>query len=464
VPGPTLEAYVRILSSVTAVFFLSTVACTGGGDLTTPDGNTPSPDVSHDSAASVDSTATDSGTADTSTVAPDTGTVNDTGQTQPTGELDNCDKLAFLDLTNAPTPGPNYGAATLTATCDDTYITVTGNGLPPYTFVPLTPNALTEQDHNIQIPRFPKTVFAPGEESIPFLGLAGLAVNGAEWFGPNEGPIPDNYGDPEMNGITDGCSGHTAFAYHYHALVEKCLTQASLVSEPWDLPEPDPSTPSPIIGYALDGFPIYGPYGCADKDCAQVVRFKSSWEATGYEKIGCSSSADCGNNYRCGKAIVDGNEVNRCGSLELAWEHNSCAKDTCKEAAGEWLDQCNGRVGADGTYRYHATDTFPYILGCYRGTAEGTGGNAGRGGDPGGNPGGTDPENCETNADCADACPDESKGCVCHTAKGGPMAGQQICVPSCSTSADCPTDMNGGQMNCTPDGICAPAMPGGGMP
>jgi hypothetical protein len=29
------------------------------------------------------------------------------------------------------------------------------------------------------------------------------------------------------------------------------------------------------------------------------------------------------------------------------------------------LAPCNGRIGSDGTYRYHATATFPPIFGCH---------------------------------------------------------------------------------------------------
>ena len=32
------------------------------------------------------------------------------------------------------------------------------------------------------------------------------------------------------------------------------------------------------------------------------------------------------------------------------------------------LDKCHGRCGDDGKYRYHMTKTYPYILGCFRGT------------------------------------------------------------------------------------------------
>ena len=31
-------------------------------------------------------------------------------------------------------------------------------------------------------------------------------------------------------------------------------------------------------------------------------------------------------------------------------------------------------MGLDGTYRYHATREFPYVLGCYKGTPNAVGG------------------------------------------------------------------------------------------
>ena len=33
------------------------------------------------------------------------------------------------------------------------------------------------------------------------------------------------------------------------------------------------------------------------------------------------------------------------------------------------LDVCNGRKQPDGTYGYHATTDFPYIIGCFTGAA-----------------------------------------------------------------------------------------------
>lgn len=88
------------------------------------------------------------------------------------------------------------------------------------------------------------------------------------------------------------------------------------------------------------------------------------------------------------------------------------------------LDQCNGRVQADGTYGYHATATFPYMIGCYHGEV-----NAGAGQDTGGPPDTGDP--LDTGAppviDCADADP------------GAPCCGEDICDGP-ENADNCPED------------------------
>jgi hypothetical protein len=40
-----------------------------------------------------------------------------------------------------------------------------------------------------------------------------------------------------------------------------------------------------------------------------------------------------------------------------------------KSKSNNVLDTCNGRTQPDGTYGYHATTDFPYIIGCFAGTA-----------------------------------------------------------------------------------------------
>ena len=58
-----------------------------------------------------------------------------------------CPSDVFLDVSKAPGPGNQYADPFLNVTCDDEFIIVETNGLPHYTFVPMTPNALVEANH-----------------------------------------------------------------------------------------------------------------------------------------------------------------------------------------------------------------------------------------------------------------------------------------------------------------------------
>ncbi len=392
----------------------------------------------------------------------------------PPGPDDGCPDEHFLDLTHGWVgAGAGYPALTLSVTCDLSAgtMTVTSNGIPHYTYVSMTPNPLAAANHSWTVPLNPTVADAPSD--IPLLGDAGFGVNGSVWYGPNEGPFPDPYGDPIGNAICDWCGGHTADAYHFHALDETMLVDLDGDGEPtcMDTVDVDQSgdayvpgaQPSPIVGYALDGFPIYGSYGCTESACTEVIEFKSAWENTGYltNTVGCANTSECGNPtgvcdgpqsgnfdpyqcYSCNKASIDGVITTACLPTTEAWNHhNYIAK-----SGDEWLDECNGRFGPDGTYRYHATSTFPYILGCYMGTPSAGGGGGDAGGDQ---PGG--PASCTTDADCLDACPDTSLGCTCHQSPMG-----LICVPTCTTDDDCPD----AALVCHVDaGICVPA---GGPP
>ena len=69
------------------------------------------------------------------------------------------------------------------------------------------------------------------------------------------------------------------------------------------------------------------------------------------------------NAYTCAPTVVDGAVTTACVYKDYAWDSHEFRE----KQGDEWLDECNGRIGPDGTYRYHATSTFPYILGCYHG-------------------------------------------------------------------------------------------------
>lgn len=292
----------------------------------------------------------------------------------------------FLDVGGAAGPSSGNLKPSLSASCGSSTVTVQSNGIPTYLYVAMTPNGLQAKNYTFTFPRFPSA--ASKTTTIPLLGNVAVAVNGVPIFGVNEGPQPesDAYGDPIAASILDERGSHSAQqgTFHYHKMVVKCLLQGAVSkSQPWDDPDPSPNTASPIIAYAFDGFPIYGPNECTDASCTSVQELLSGWNSTGFQSgtQGCTSSAGCSTGY-CTDVMVNGAQTSACVPKTCAWSNN---KFSAKNGS-QYLDQCNGHVGPNGDYHYHATSTFPYILGCYRGTPTNNGGN----GTP---PGGSCPSN-----------------------------------------------------------------------
>jgi hypothetical protein len=155
-----------------------------------------------------------------------------------------------------------YGAVSMTS--DGTYITIKSRALPdhksPYyaagnslyqsytgtTYGGLTfvknPNSIIEQSGTFKIPINPKV--ASNHAATP-LGPIGIALNGVPFFNQYAGPNNQAL-DREMAGF-DQYFGHPqqSGVYHYH--VEPIyLTTVK-------------STKSGLMGFLLDGFPVYGP-------------------------------------------------------------------------------------------------------------------------------------------------------------------------------------------------------------
>ncbi len=288
-----------------------------------------------------------------------------------------CAASNFLDVSGAPGPGGTYASLhpSLSASCGASTVTVLSNGIPTYQYLALTPNGLQAKSYTFTFPRNPAV--AGSATNIPLLGNIGVAVNGIPIYGVNEGaqPASDAYGDPIAANILDECGSHSAQqgTFHNHKLLVKCLVQSAVSeSQPWNDPDPSSSVPSPIIGYAFDGFPIYGPYECVDVGCSSVQKMLSGWDNTGYQAgtAGCTSSASCSNGY-CTEVMINGAETTACVPKTCVWSNN----DYSLKVGSQYLDQCNGHVGPNGDYHYHVTSTFPYTLGCYAGTATSNGGN-----------------------------------------------------------------------------------------
>jgi len=140
----------------------------------------------------------------------------------------------------------------------DTYYAVPDPGVivPDATTAKLVTDPTKEQTYKFTIPTAPKYVSTV--TSAP-LGSIGVMISGTVLYNPFEGDgktvaMASNFTITDANGNTgsfiDKCAGHPTLeqgAYHYHGL-STCVT--AKVDEV--------SKPSHIIGFALDGFPIYG--------------------------------------------------------------------------------------------------------------------------------------------------------------------------------------------------------------
>jgi hypothetical protein len=122
----------------------------------------------------------------------------------------------------------------------------TGNGAQS------NPNYITERIRTYYIPLNPKvnprhivTADDNSNHALP-MGPIGIAVNGVVFFNPFDANSQD------ASSYMDRCCGHPApdGIYHYHKY-------PICIDSPWS---DDGKEHSPLIGWAFDGFPIYGPF------------------------------------------------------------------------------------------------------------------------------------------------------------------------------------------------------------
>lgn len=226
---------------------------------------------------------------------------------------------------------------------------ITSNGIPdhaPGAFPNRgNPHAMAPQNYAFKVPAEPKVAYQPTPaRGQPF----GVAVNGVV-FDPGTAELWRNdrrwnteaFGAP-MNLGLDKHNAHVqpSGAYHYHALPVGLFER---------LRKEETSKPMTLVGWAADGFPIYGFFAHAKADDAKSPRkeMKSSWQLRKADRPG-------GDDGPGGKPD---------GTYTADWEYVAGSGD---------LDECNGRVGVTpefptGTYYYVITDQFPFIPRMYRG-------------------------------------------------------------------------------------------------
>ena len=132
---------------------------------------------------------TDEQTTTTAEVASTEAPMPDVPADSALPELGECPSSVFPDLSGSIGAGEEYAMPDVVVECTDTELVVTSNGMPSYTFEPLTPNALTEQAWVWKVPLKP-TVAANTTSIVDVLGTLGFTTTGLPIYGPTEGPQP----------------------------------------------------------------------------------------------------------------------------------------------------------------------------------------------------------------------------------------------------------------------------------
>ncbi|MEP6390253.1 MAG: YHYH protein [Halioglobus sp.] len=202
-------------------------------------------------------------------------------------------------------------------------------------------NAVQVQDMTFEVPASPAVNAISTEISLQrdnAVMLNGVKVDllAAGCYGIADGKIgcndlstPWRY-DPANPANGFGVDSHNAHtqpdgSYHYHGSPNALFDDASQIE-------------SPVVGFAADGFPIYGSYF---NDGSTTRRALSSYQLrSGTRASGPGGSHD-------GTFIDDYEYVPGSGDL----------------------DECNGMFVGDN-YGYYITEGYPYVLGCFRGTPD----------------------------------------------------------------------------------------------
>ncbi len=275
-------------------------------------------------------------------------------------------------------PNPNLVRAGLIYTPEvkfevrDGYRYITSNGIPDHITGRFpnsgNPNSISPQNYHWRVTTTPKAAVATSPSN-----LFGVAINGIP-FDPGTAELWNNDFRWHYEALTGflgtrgglGVDENLAHvqpngAYHYHGLPMGLLKRLDYTNRP------------ALVGYAADGFPIYGNYGYSNATDAgsPLKMLKSSYRIRNGNRPGGSNGP--GGAYD--------------GSFWQDYEYVKGLGD---------LDETNGRAGVtpeypNGTYYYVLTDNWPFVPRQFRGTPDASFARPGGQGGPGG--GGRGPGN-----------------------------------------------------------------------
>jgi hypothetical protein len=265
-------------------------------------------------------------------------------------------------------------------------------GIPAYIIGPFldgNPSQGTNQNNWYKIPQTP--VKNNGNPTNTTGGNIGVFINGVALFdyrdgvsyklstGMNAGGPSGGMGDgvwnrdaivAERHGF-DCAKGHPAMGnYHHHQNPSAFNLDLNVISNVCDLYLADglyvidSTVHSPLLGFAYDGFPIYGAYAFKNTDgTGGITRMKSSYSLRNITERTV---------YANGNDVTNGPPVN--ATFPLGIYREDYQYNTTSTATPDFLDEHNGRVCVtpeypNGIYCYFATvdagwnSTYPYVVG-----------------------------------------------------------------------------------------------------
>lgn len=274
-----------------------------------------------------------------------------------------------------------------------TSVYVSTKGIPAYITGPFldgNPSLATNQNAIFKIPLSP--VKNTGTPTATTGGNIGIFVNGVAMFDYRDGVSWQNStkslkGGPLM-GVGDGvwnrdavvgeragfdcAKAHPAMGnYHHHQNPSAFSLDLKVISNVCDLYAADglyaidSTKHSPLIGFAYDGFPIYGAYAYKNVDgTGGIVRMKSSFTLR--------TSMTARTTYYTGATVTAGPDVS--ATYPLGYFREDYQYNTTTSATPDYLDEHNGRFCVtpeypSGTYCYFATvdenwnSAYPYLIG-----------------------------------------------------------------------------------------------------
>lgn len=174
----------------------------------------------------------------------------------------------------------------------DNNVYISSTGVPRYATAPFNdgnPSQAGDSDYLFRIPRQPE--MGPAGGTATGLGHTGVLINGVPTFNARDAFSYNNIDVWHQNGGFfelagfDCAKGHPAMGkYHHHLVPTPFSNSQDVINDvcaqyPSEgLFEIDPEMHSPLIGFAFDGYPIYGPYGYDLEDgSGSIVRIESSY-------------------------------------------------------------------------------------------------------------------------------------------------------------------------------------------